>query len=134
MDKDKYRREYYNPPVKKKQPEKNKFNEPIDNKITSVILVGFLLTIIAVGAFGIHKYKENTALEESGLQVGQIWTEKIVQQSIYTLQPETIIVKKEIINLEDNIVYYHQEEPETTYTSYEADYYAFKQNSTKIKN
>lgn len=136
MDKEKYRREYYNPPIKKKvdKPVKNKFNEPIDNKITSVILVGFLLTIIAVSAFGIHKYKQNSALEESGLQIGQIWTEKIIQQSIYTLQPETLVVKKEIINLEDNIVYYHQEEPETTYTFFEADYYSFKQNSTKIKN
>ena len=135
MDKEKYRREYYNPPVKKKEPVKNKFNEPIDNKITSVILVGFLLTIIAVSAFGIHKYKQNSALEESGLQIGQIWKDRIIRQSIYTLEPETITVKKEIINIEDNIVYYQQIEPETTYTFYEASLEAFNnENSIKVKN
>ena len=128
MDKDKYRREYYNSPIKKK------VEEPINNTVNSIVLTIILLSLVAVVAYIIHNYKKNTALEESELQIGQIWTEKIVQQSMYTLQPETLVVKKEIINLEDNIVYYHQEEPETTYTFYQADYYTFKQNSTKIKN
>lgn len=128
MDKDKYRREYYNSPIKKK------VEEPINNKVNSIVLTIILLSLVAVIAYIIHNYKKNTTLEESELQIGQIWTEKIVQQSMYTLQPETLVVKKEIINLEDNIVYYHQEEPETTYTFYQADYYTFKQNSTKIKN
>lgn len=126
MNRDKYRREYYNSPIKKK--------EPINNTVNSIVLTIILLSLVAVIAYIIHDYKKKAALEESELQIGQIWTEKIVQQSMYTLQPETLVVKKEIVKLEDNIVYYHQEEPETTYTFYQADYYTFKQNSIKIKN
>jgi hypothetical protein len=128
MDREKYRREYYNSPIKLKQQPK------VDNKIGYVGTTIVLLVLISVIGYMIHNYKKTTALEESGLQIGQIWTEKIVQQSIYTLQPETLVVKKKIVKLEDNIVYYHQEEPETTYTFYQADYYTFKENSIKIKN
>lgn len=127
-EKERFRREYYSSPIKKK------VEEPINNKVNSIILVIILFSLVAVIAYIIHKYKKDSVLEESGLRVGQIWTEKIVQQSIYTLQPETLVVKKEIVNLEDNIVYYHQEEPETTYTFYQADYNTFKENSFKIKN
>jgi uncharacterized protein (DUF927 family) len=67
------------------------------------------------------------------VNIGQIWKQKIIQQSIYTLQPETLVIKKEIVDIEDNKVYYHQIEPETTYTFYEADYYTFKDDSYKIK-
>lgn len=129
MDRDKYRREYYNPPPKPKQ-------QPavVDNKVGYVGLTVILLVLISVAGYMIHSYRVKTKLEESELQVGQIWKEKIIQQSIYTLQPETIVVKKEIIDLQDNKVYYHQIEPETTYTFYEADYNTFKQDSYKVKN
>lgn len=129
MDKDKYRREYYNPP-KPKVKEQPK----IDNQIGYKGGIVILLVLISVAGYMIHSYRVKTRLEESELQVGQIWKEKIIQQSIYTLQPETIVVKKEIIDLQDNKVYYHQIEPETTYTFYEADYNTFKQDSYKVKN
>lgn len=128
MDRDKYRREYYNPPIKPKQQPK------IDNQIGYKGGIVILLVLISVAGYMIHSYRVKTQLEESELQVGQIWKEKIIQQSIYTLQPETIVVKKEIIDLQDNKVYYHQIEPETTYTFYEADYNTFKQDSYKVKN
>ena len=127
-EREKFRREYYNPP-KKEIPQPK-----IENKVGNVVLVFILLVLMAVTGWFIHTHKQNKKLEDSGLRIGQVWTEKIVQQSIYTLQPETIIVKKEIVNLENNRVYYHQEEPETTYTFYEADYNSFKENSTKIKD
>lgn len=127
-EREKFRREYYNPP-KKEIPQPK-----IENKVGNVVLVFILLVLMAVTGWFIHTYKQNKKLEDSGLRIGQVWTEKIVQQSIYTLEPETIIVKKEIVNLENNRVYYHQEEPETTYTFYEADYNSFKENSTKIKD
>jgi len=129
MDRDKYRREYYNPP-KPKVKEQPK----IDNQIGYKGGIVILLVLISVAGYMIHSYRVKTRLEESELQVGQIWKEKIIQQSIYTLQPETIVVKKEIIDLQDNKVYYHQIEPETTYTFYEADYNTFKQDSYKVKN
>jgi len=129
MDRDKYRREYYNPP-KPKVKEQPK----IDNQIGYKGGIVILLVLISVAGYMIHSYRVKTQLEESELQVGQIWKEKIIQQSIYTLQPETIVVKKEIIDLQDNKVYYHQIEPETTYTFYEADYNTFKQDSYKVKN
>jgi hypothetical protein len=128
MDKDKYRREYYNPPIKPKQQPK------VENKIGYIGTAIILLVLISVVGFMIHDYRKKTKLEESELQIGQIWKEKIIKQSIYTLQPETIVVKKEIIDLQDNKVYYHQIEPETTYTFYEADPYTFKQDSYKVKN
>tara|TARA_R110000868_G_scaffold406706_1_gene687352 strand:+ start:262 stop:648 length:387 start_codon:yes stop_codon:yes gene_type:complete len=128
MDREKYRREYYNSPVNlKKQPK-------VENKIGYIGTTIVLLVAITIIGYMIHNYKKKARLEESKLHIGQIWTEKIIQQSIYTLQPETLVVKKKIVNLEDNIVYYHQEEPETTYTFYQADYYTFKENSNKIKN
>jgi hypothetical protein len=127
MDRDKYRREYYNPPKPKQQP-------AIDNKVGNKGLIIILLVLISVIGFIIHSYRKRTKIEENALQIGQMWKEQIIQQSIYTLQPETIVVKKEIIDLDDHKVYYHQIEPETTYTFYEADPYTFKQNSYKVKN
>lgn len=127
-ERDKFRREYYNPP--KKEIPKPK----IENKVGNAVLVFILLVLMAVTGYIIHVHNQNKKLEDSGLNVGQIWTEKIIQQSSYTLQPETLVVKKEITKLEDGIVYYNQEEPETTYTFYEADYNTFKENSFKIKN
>jgi hypothetical protein len=129
MDRDKYRREYYNPP-KPKVKEQPK----IDNQIGYKGGIVILLVLISVIGFIIHSYRKRTKIEENALQVGQVWKEQIIQQSIYTLQPETIVVKKEIIDLDYNTVYYHQVEPETTYTFYEADPYTFKQNSYKVKN
>jgi hypothetical protein len=128
MDKDKYRREYYNPKPKIKEQPK------VENKIGYIGTIIISLVLISVAGYMIHSYRVKTRLEESELQVGQIWKEKIIKQSIYTLQPETIVVKKEIIDLQDNKVYYHQIEPETTYTFYEADYNTFKQDSYKVKN
>jgi hypothetical protein len=127
MDKDKYRREYYNPKPKIKEQPK------VENKIGYIGTIIISLVLISVAGYMIHSYRVKTRLEESELQVGQIWKEKIIKQSIYTLQPETIVVKKEIIDLQDNKVYYHQIEPETTYTFYEADYHTFKDDSYKIK-
>jgi hypothetical protein len=127
MDKDKYRREYYNPKPKIKEQPK------VENKIGYVGTIIILLVLISVVGFMIHDYRKKTRLEENELQVGQIWKQKIIQQSIYTLQPETLVIKKEIVDIEDNKVYYHQIEPETTYTFYEADYYTFKDDSYKIK-
>jgi hypothetical protein len=127
MDKDKYRREYYNPKPKIKEQPK------VENKIGYVGTIIISLVLISVVGFMIHDYRKRTKLEESELQVGQIWKQKIIQQSIYTLQPETLVIKKEIVDIEDNKVYYHQIEPETTYTFYEADYHTFKDDSYKIK-
>jgi hypothetical protein len=127
MDKDKYRREYYNPKPKVKEQPK------VENKIGYIGTIIISLVLISVVGYMIHDYRKRTRLEESELQVGQIWKEKIIQQSIYTLQPETLVIKKEIVDIEDNKVYYHQIEPETTYTFYEADYHTFKDDSYKIK-
>ena len=127
MDKDKYRREYYNPKPKVKEQPK------VENKIGYIGTIIISLVLISVVGFMIHDYRKRTRLEESELQVGQIWKQKIIQQSIYTLQPETLVIKKEIVDIEDNKVYYHQIEPETTYTFYEADYHTFKDDSYKIK-
>jgi hypothetical protein len=128
MDREKYRREYYNPPPKPKQ------QPAVDNKVGYVGLIVILLILISIVGYIIHDYRERVLLEESGLEIGQIWKEQIIRQSIYTLQPETIVVKKEIIDLDDHKVYYHQIEPETTYTFYEADYHTFKEESYKVKN
>jgi hypothetical protein len=125
MDKDKYRPEYYNPKPKE-QPK-------VENKIGYIGTIIILLVLISIVGFMIHDYRKRTRLEESELQVGQIWKQKIIQQSIYTLQPETLVIKKEIVDIENNKVYYHQIEPETTYTFYEADYHTFKDDSYKIK-
>jgi hypothetical protein len=127
MDKDKYRREYYNPKPKVKEQPK------VENKIGYIGTIIISLVLISVVGFMIHDYRKRTRFEESELQVGQIWKQKIIQQSIYTLQPETLVIKKEIVDIEDNKVYYHQIEPETTYTFYEADYHTFKDDSYKIK-
>ena len=128
MDKDKYRREYYNPKPKVKEQPK------VENKIGYIGTIIILLVLISVVGFMIHDYRKRTRLEESELQVGQIWKEQIIRTSIYTAQPETLIVKKEIVDLDEHKVYYHQIEPETTYTFYEADPYTFKQDSYKVKN
>ena len=128
MDREKYRREYYNPPPKPKQ------QPTIDNKVGYVGLTIILLILISIVAYMMHNYRKRVLFEESGLEIGQVWKGQIIRQSIYTLEPETITVKKEIINLDDHKVYYHQIEPETTYTFYEADYHTFKEESYKVKN
>ena len=128
MDREKYRREYYNPPIK--QPKKA---EPIEHKIHSIVLILLLLVIFAISGYYIHIYKVKARIEASELQVGQIWKERIIRPSIYTAQPETIVVKKEITGLEDNKVFFNQEEPDTTY-SFDGDFTSFKQDSYKVKN
>lgn len=127
-ERERYRREYLNSPRKEIPKPK------IENKVGNVVLVFILLVLMAVTGWFIHTYKQNKKLEESGLRVGQIWKEQIIRQSFYTLEPETLMVKKEITKLKDNRVYYNQIEPETTYTFYQADFNTFKDNSFKVKN
>ena len=115
----------------KEEPKKKKESKPIEVGPVIVASIFFIVAIV-MGLF-FYSYLQDIKLEESPLKVGQIWKEEIIQQSIYTLQPETIVVKKEIIDLDYNTVYYHQVEPETTYTFYEADPYTFMCNSRKLR-
>lgn len=118
--------------LKEEPKKKKKKSEPIE--VAPMIVAGIFTVVALIMGFFIYFYLRDLKSKESSLKVGQVWKEEIIQQSIYTLQPETIVVKKEIIDLDYNTVYYHQVEPETTYTFYEADPYTFKQNSYKVKN